>query len=277
MIKNISIMLFALIVTCFAQDEVAEIDIFVIDSYVTPDTPHKVKLTFFTSENVKAKILFDGNDEIEVSNQYLEEHKFEMPLSKLKYDSTSIPYQIVVEDSSGMEFSSEEFDLYLPEDYNLEIKNNSNFLDLCLGGILYLIPSPTVMNTYPSKLNYSLTKELPIISFYNSGYNFPSSYVGIEYSYLLNMVNNNRHYLRVGYKIIFQTKIIKYVSPGINITTNFNEFNGISPEVSFGLFKFYETFTLYTRLRYNYNIDTGQDDFMELSIGLFTSSISFNF
>ena len=281
MVKKIVLILFAFSITCYAQDEVAEIDIFVIDSYVTPDEPHKVKLTFFTSENVKAKILFDGNDEIEVSNQFLEEHKFEMLLSKLKYDSTSIPYQIVVEDSSGIEFSSEEFDLYLPEDYNLEIKNNSNFLDLCLGGILYLIPSPTITNIdfIPT---YSLTKELPIISFYGSGYNFPSSYFSLEYSYIFNTIENcsankYRNYLRVGYKYIFQTKIIKYVSPGINITTNFNEFNGISPEVSFGLFKFYETFTLYTRLRYNYNIDTGQDDFMELSIGLFTSSISFNF
>ncbi len=272
--KNIFLIIFLLLSTCFAQNEIAEIDIFVIDSYVTPDEPHKVKLSFFTSENVKAKIMFDGNDEIEVSNQYQEEHKFEMLLSKLKYDSTSIPYQIIVEDSSGMEFPSEEFDLYLPEDYNLEIKNNSNFLDICLGGVWYLIPSPTLV-LQDKKNKFSLTKELPIISFYGIGYNFPTSYIAVEYSYLFNEEHSN--YLRVGYKFISQTKFIKYISPGINLTTNFNGFNGISPELSFGLFKFYETFTLYTRLRYNYNMDTGQDNFMELSIGLFTSSISFNF
>ncbi len=277
MIKNVFIILFLLLATCFAQDEMSEIDIFVIDSYVTPDIPHKVKLTFFTSESVKAKILFDGNDELVVSGEYLEDHKFELLLSKLNYDSTSIPYRIIVENSNGEKSKSEEFDLYLPEDYNLEIKNNSNFLDLCLGGIWYLIPSPTIMNTYPSELNYSLTKEFPIISFYNSGYNFPSSYLSLEYSYLLNMTKNNRNYLRAGYKYILQTKFIKYISPGINLTTNFNGFNGISPEVSLGLFKFYETFTLYTRFRYNYNIDNGQDDFMEFSVGLYTSSISFNF
>lgn len=275
MIKKVFIILFSTFTTCYAQDEIPEIDIFVIDSYVTPEIPHKVMLTFFTSENVKAKITFDGNDEIEVSSEYLEEHKFEMLLSKLNYDSTSIPFKISVENKKGKKATSEEFDLYLPEEYNFEIKNNSNFLDLCLGGILYLFPSPTLTNVY-NRPKYSLTKEFPVISFYGSGYNFPSSYFSIEYSYLFNS-GSYSNLFRVGYKYIFQTKIIKYVSPGINFTTNFNEFNGISPEISFGLFKFYETFTLYTRFRYNYNVNNLPVDFIELSIGLFTSSLSFNF
>jgi len=281
MIKSISLILFLVFTTTFAQDEISEIDVFIIDSYVTPDEPHKVKLTFFTSENVKANIIFDGNDALVVSSEYLDEHKFELLLSKLNYDSTSIPYTIIVENSNGIKSTSEEFDLYLPDEYNFEIKNNSNFLDLCLGGILYLIPSPTVMNGFPSQLNFALTKELPVISFYGSGYNFPSSYLSLEYSYIHNAGSSDLYYhrniFRVGYKYIFQTKIIKYDSPGINLTTNFNEFNGISPEISFGLFKFYETFTFYTRLRYNYNINNYPADFMEFSIGLFTSSISFNF
>jgi len=274
MIKKVLLLIFSIFTICFAQDEITEIDIFVIDSYVTPEKPHKVMLTFFTSESVKAKIKFDGNDELVVSTQYLEEHKFEILLSKLNYDSTSIPFKIEVENKKGNQATSEVFDLYLPGVYNFEIKNNSNFLDLCLGGILYLFPSPTFTNVN-SRLSYSLTKELPVISFYGSGYNFPTSYISLEYSYLFDI--ENRNYLRVGYKYIFQTKIIKYVSPGINLTTNFNEFNGISPEISFGLFKFYETFTLYTRFRYNYNMNDSRDDFVELSIGLFTSSLSLNF
>ncbi len=274
MIKKVFFIVFSIVATCFSQDDISEIDIFVIDSYVTPELPHKVKLTFFTSENVKAKIKFDDNDELVVSSKYLEEHKFEILLSKLKYDSTSIPYKIIVENSSGVKQTSEEFDLYLPEEYTFEIKNKSNFLDLCLGGILYLTPSPTIV-LHGNESNFSLTKEFPIISFYGSGYNFPSSYVSLEYSYISNM--ENRNYLRVGYKYIFQTEIIKYVSPGINLTTNLNGFNGISPEVSFGLFKFYETFTLYARYRYNYGLGNSTTDFQEISIGLFTSSISFNF
>ncbi|MCF6271210.1 MAG: hypothetical protein L3J41_15975 [Melioribacteraceae bacterium] len=274
MIKKVFLIVFSIFTTCLSQDEISGMDIFVIDSYVTPEEPHRVMLTFFTSEKVKAKIKFDGNDELVVSSEYLEEHKFELLLSKLNYDSTSIPYKIIVENSSGVKSTSDEFDLYLPEVYTFEIKNKSNFLDLCLGGILYLLPSPTFV-LQSNESNFSLNKELPIISFYGSGYNFPSSYIALEYSYIFDV--KNRNYFRVGYKYIFQTKIIKYVSPGINLTTNFNGFNGISPEVSFGLFKFYETFTLYTRFRYNYNFNNAPYNFAELSIGLFTSSISFNF
>jgi len=281
MIKKVFLIVFSILTTCYAQDEITEIDIFVIDSYVTPEMPHKVMLTFFTSENVKAKIKFDGNDEFVVSSEYLEEHKFELLLSKLNYDSTSIPFSIEVENKKGKKVTSEEFDLYLPDEYNFEIKNNSNFLDLCLGGILYLLPSPTLTDI-GNELNYSLTMEFPIISFYNSGYNFPSSYLSLEYSYILNSdylneTKENQHYFRAGYKYIFQTEIIKYISPGINLTSNFDNFSGISPEISCGLFKFYETFTLYTRFRYNYNLNDSREDFMELSIGLFTSSLSLNF
>lgn len=281
MIKIISFILLSLLTTVFAQEDNSSVDIFVIDSYVTPEEPHKIILTFFTSENVIAKIKFDGNPELIVSKDYQEEHKFELLLNKLKYDSTSIPYLITVEKENGEKSISEKFDLYLPEDYNLEITNNSNFLDLCIGGVWYLIPSPTLTNV-DSRLNYSLTKEFPLVSFYGEGYNFPSSYFSFEYSYLFDSgstrdININRNFFRVGYKYIMQTEVIKYVSPGINLTTNFNGFNGISPEVSFGLFKFYETFTLYARYRYNYPFDSAYQDFHEISIGLFTSSISFNF
>lgn len=278
MIKKIILILFLISSFGFAQEE---IDIFIIDSYVTPELPHTIRITFFTSESVKSKIIFKGNKEISVSTDYKEDHNFEIPLESLKYDSTKIPFEIIVEDRNGKMSSSDFFDLYLPEEYNLNIKNNSNLLDLCLGGIWYLIPSPTLTNV-DSRLNYSLTKEFPLVSFYGEGYNFPISYFSIEYSYLFNSgstteINKHRNFIRVGYKYIFQTDIIKYVSPGINLTTNFNSFNGISPEISFGLFKFYETFTLYVRYRYNYPFDSSYKDFHELSIGLFTSSISFNF
>ena len=281
MLKRVLFILSFFSISIFAQTDVEAVDIFIIDSYVTPNPPHKVIMTFFTSEDVKSKIKFDGNDELVVSNNYISEHKFELPLKNLKYDSTSIPFRITVEDAEGKKTTSEEFDLYLPDDYNLEITNNSNFLDLCIGGIWYLVPSPTLTNV-DSELNYSLTKEFPLVSFYGEGYNFPISYFSFEYSYLFDSgstreINKHRNFIRVGYKYIVQTDIIKYVSPGINLTTNFNSFNGISPEVSFGLFKFYETFTLYVRYRYNYPFDSSYQDFHELSIGLFTSSISFNF
>lgn len=271
MIKKVILILSLIFSTNFAQDNV---DVFIIDSYVTPELPHKIRISFFTSDSVKSKIKFDENDEIEISKVYSEEHKFEMPYETLKHDSTSIPFQIIAEDKNGSISKSDKFDLALPGEYNIEITNNSNLLDLCLGGILYFIPSPTVTLDRNDR-NFSLTKEFPLISFYNSGYNYPSGYISLEYGYVFNSKNNN--YLRAGYKQIIQTDIIKYIAPGINVTTNFSGFNAISPEISFGLFKFYETFTLYTRYRFNFKPDSNFENFHEISIGLFTSSISLNF
>jgi len=271
MIKKIILITLLIFSPCVAQDAV---DIFIIDSYVSPETPFKIKVTFFTSDSVKSKIKFDGNSEITISQNYIDEHKFEMLYETLKHDSTSIPFQIIAEDKKGNISKSDKFDLALPGEYNIGITNNSNFIDLCFGGIIYLIPSPTlVFSGIESK--FCLTKEIPLIAFYNGGYNYPSGYISIEYSHIFNLADNN--YLRAGYKQIIQTKIIKYISPGINLTTNFIGFNGISPEISFGLLNFYETFTLYARYRYNYGFEKYSEPFHEISIGLFTSAISFNF
>lgn len=271
MINKIALILLIFVSTIFAQGNV---DIFIIDSFVAPELPFKVKITFFTSDSVKSKIKFDGNEEIVVSNIFTDEHKFELPLEKLKYDSSSLAFNIIVEDRNMEISTSESFDLSLPGSYNLEITNKSNLLDLCFGGIIYLIPSPTTVFN-ENGTNFSLTKEIPVIAFYNSGYNYPTGYVALEYSYVFNSTNKN--FVRAGYKHIFQTNVIKYVSPGINFTTDFNGFNGMSPEISFGLFKFYETFTLYSRYRYNFGLNKSSQQFHEISIGLFTSAISFNF
>ncbi len=271
MINKVALIFLVFVSTNFAQDKV---DIFIIDSYVAPELPFTVKITFFTSDSVKSKIKFDGNEEIVVSNIFTDEHKFELPLEKLKYDSSSLAFKIIVEDRNMEISTSESFDLSLPSSYNLEITNKSNLLDLCFGGIMYLIPSPTMVFS-ENETNFSLSKEIPLVSFYNSGYNYPTGYVALEYSYVFNSTNKN--FVRAGYKHIFQTDVIKYVSPGINFTNDFNGFNGISPEISFGLFKFYETFTLYSRYRFNFGLNQSSQHFHELSIGLFTSAISFNF
>jgi hypothetical protein len=271
MLKKILFIIIIASSVSFAQNE---IEVFIIDSYVTPKPPHKIIISFFTNEMVKSKIKFDGNNFITVSNNYLEDHKFELELSKLNYNSASTTFIIETEDTNGIKGTSEQYDLYLNEDYNIPIKDKSYLNQMCLGAVTYLIPSVAVV-VNGNKLNYSLTKEFPIISFYNAGYNYPSSYVGVEYSYVFDIPNRN--YLRVGYKYIFQTEYIKYISPGLNITTNFNGFNGISPEITFGLLKFYETFTFYGRFRYNLKPSNFNENFSEISIGLFTSAISFNF
>jgi hypothetical protein len=79
-----------------------------------------------------------------------------------------------------------------------------------------------------------------------------------------------RNYFRIGYKHLIDIPGIEYVSPGINGFTNFQGFNGISPEVSLGLFKILNTFTLYTRYRYNAKPGDSGSGFHEISIGLYS-------
>lgn len=259
-----------------AQNEkikISDVEIFIIDSYVTPEEPYKVKITFFTSDSVTSIIQLENGLKFGISNKPTDEHKFIMPLESLKADSTVVSYRVIISDQFGDTKKSELYDLYLPEEFELKMKEKSGMLNVCLGGIFFLMPFPVYVNSNGSEY-LGLTKEFPIISFYGRGYNYPAGYISLEYSYIFDA--ENRNYLRFGYKQIFQTDFIKYISPGLNVTTNFKGFNGISPELSFGLFDFYDSFTFYLRYRYNFKPGSNFEDFHELSIGLFTSSISFN-
>jgi len=266
-----------------AQNEktkVSDIDIFIIDSYVTPEEPYKAKITFFTSDSVTSMLRFENGLEFNVSDEPTDEHKFVISLDSLEADSTVVSYRVIISDESGQTKESETYDLYLPEEFDLKMKDRNGLMNVCLGGILFMMPFPVFMMPFPVYVNsgengyFSLTKEFPVISFYGHGYNYPTGYISLEYSYIFNA--KNRNYLRLGYKQIFQTGFIKYISPGLNAVTNFNGFNGISPEVSFGLFDFYDAFTFYVKYRYNFKPGSNFEDFHEISIGLFTSSFSFN-
>ncbi|VAX28350.1 hypothetical protein MNBD_IGNAVI01-1014 [hydrothermal vent metagenome] len=274
--KYIFIILFLFSSFIFAQNEkpkISDVDIFIIDSYVTPEEPYKAKITFFTSDSATSLLKFENGLRFDVSNKPADEHKFVISLDSLDADSTVLSYRVVISDRSGKTKVSEIYDLYLPEEFELKMKDQSGFMNVCLGGILFLMPFPVYVNSSGSGY-FSLTKEFPVISFYGHGYNYPAGYISLEYSYIFNA--ENRNYLRLGYKQIFQTGFIKYISPGVNVTTNFKGFNGISPEVSFGLFDFYDAFTFYVRYRYNFEPGSDFEDFHEISIGLFTSSFSFN-
>lgn len=259
-----------------AQNEktkVSDVDIFIIDSYVTPEEPYKAKITFFTSDSVVSMLRFENGLEFNVSDEPTDEHKFVISLDSLEADSTVVSYRVIISDQSGQKKESELYDLYLPQEFELKMKDQSAFMNVCLGGIMFLMPFPVYVNSSGSEY-FSLTKEFPVISFYGHGYNYPAGYISLEYSYIFNA--ENRNYLRFGYKQILQTGFIKYISPGLNVTTNFKGFNGISPEVSFGLFDFYDAFTFYLRYRYNFKPGSNFEDFHEISIGLYTSSFSFN-
>lgn len=274
--KNIYIILFLFSNFILAQNEkakISDVDIFIIDSYVTPEEPYKAKITFFTSDSVTSLLRFENGLKFNVSVEPSDEHKFVISLDSLEADSTVVSYRVIIYDQSGQKKESELYDLYLPEEFELKMKDQNGFMNVCLGGIFFLIPFPVYVNSSGSGY-FSLTKEFPVISFYGHGYNYPAGYISLEYSYIFDA--ENRNYLRLGYKQILQTGFIKYISPGLNVTTNFKGFNGISPEVSFGLFDLYDAFTFYLRYRYNFKPGSNFEDFHEISLGLYTSSFSFN-
>ncbi|MBU2506102.1 MAG: hypothetical protein KJ799_05190 [Bacteroidetes bacterium] len=258
-----------------AQEESqTEIEFFIIDSYVTPDKPYKIMLMFYTSEDTKSKVIFADETEFNVSKKYNDEHRFELNLSDLEFDSLVIPYRIIAEDRAGIFHESDEFDILLPNDEELLSSSNPNWFTVCcFGGIIFGLPSPT-LNLIDGKSAFGLSKEIPIVSFYSSGYNFPVGYFGIEYSYLFDEANTQ--FLRFGYKHIFQLDQIQYIAPGVNYTIDFNGYTAISPELSVGLLKIYNAFTLFTRYRYNYDI-SGSVKYHEISLGLYSNFFSFSF
>ncbi|MEW6196493.1 MAG: hypothetical protein AB1521_15190 [Bacteroidota bacterium] len=249
------------------------IEIFVIDSYITPETPHKFVLSFFTSDSCKSMVIINS-DQYEVSEKYTDNHKFELILDK-KADQNKFTYKLIVNDFEGNESSSQLYEVEIPQEMILAAEKDLDLLQVCcFGGIIFGLPSPTLV-LIEDKSFFGLSKEIPIFSFYSRGYNYPAGYIGAEYSYIFN--HDKKNFLRLGYKHLFQLEFIEYVSTGINYFTDFKGYNGISPELSFGLLQVQNVFTLFARYRYNFQTIKGGQDFHEFSIGLYSNFFSINF
>ncbi len=254
-----------------AQVESDSIEVYLIDSYVTPEVPHKFKLSFFTSVPAKSTVLIDNTFSYPVSTVLTDNHKIEISISDLNVKKKSVPFIIFVEDSNGNKYTSEKYEFEMPEE--VKIEGGSNFLYLCLfAGTVFLVPSPTFVIGH-DKNYFSLTKEIPLISIRSSGYNYPMGYFSAEYSHIFNAPVQN--YFRIGYKHIIPIKGIEYISPGVNGFTNFKGFNGISPELSIGWLKILNAFTVYTRYRFNVKPGTSNSEFNEFTIGLYSNFFSF--
>lgn len=247
------------------------VEVFLIDAYVKLEVPDRFILSFFTSEEVKSKVLINDEFEFVVSDMFSDKVTASIDISNMKFKNKTVPFVIITEDQSGKIERSEVYDFELP--FEPKIENESNFLLLCLfGGVVFAVPNPVFV--IDGDQNYfSLTKEIPLITFRSKGFNYPSGYLGIEYSYIFNA--ENRKYFRFGYKHFFEVKPFEYISPGMNFTTNFDGYNGISPEFSIGLFEIENTFTIYTRYRYNLKPGSSSKVFHEFSIGLYSSFFSF--
>ncbi len=267
-----SIILFTITsVQISGQNEADSVEVYLIDSYVTPETPHIFKLSFFTSAPVKSTVLIDNTFSISVSDELIDNHKIDIPLSDLNLKKKTVPFLILVEDENGNKFTSEKYEFELPEEVQLE--SGSNFLYLCLfAGTVFFVPSPTyVMGNNDN--HFSLTKEIPLFSLRSAGYNYPMGYFSVEYSHIFNAPVRN--YFRVGYKHLIPIEGIEYISPGVNGFTNFDGFNGISPELSIGWIKILNAFTIYTRYRFNVKPGDSNSEFHEFTLGLYSNFFSF--
>ncbi len=271
-LTKLFLLLFFISTPLFAQTEEDSVEVYVIDSFIPPDNPNVFNLSFFTSVPAKSRVVFNKEVEFEISNELSEDHRLQVDLTKTKFSSKNVSYIIYVEDSLGSTSQSEKYEFELQEE--VQIEDESNFLLLCLfGGTVFLIPNPVLVVT-ENENYFSLTKEIPLLSFRGS-YKYPAGYISVEYSHIFNAPRNN--YLRIGYKHFFETPILEYVSPGLNGFTNFQGFNGLSPELSIGLVKIFNTFTVYTRYRYNFKPGESGMDFHEISLGLYSSFFSFYF
>ena len=259
--------LFSSTLSIYSQNDPMEL--FLIDSYVTPEKPYTFNLSFFTNENVKTKVVIDQKYEVSVSEEFVTDHFSEIDFTDYKFSDKFIPFVIISEFENGETKESETFEIVLPYEEFIETKEGEDPIStILLGFLLYLVPSPNMLITENDNY-FSLTKEFPLITFYSSGYTNPSGSITIEYTHVYE--ENIDNYLRLGYKQFFPVPVFEYVSPGLTGFTNFNGFNGIGSEFSVGLFNIYEVFTVYSRYRFNFKPDETDLNFHEISIGLYSN------
>jgi len=259
----------------YAQENGAadSVDLTVIDSYVSPDLPHTFLLTFFTGFNCKSKLIIDKKYEYKISDTLTTSHSIKVDLTNLSFKTKAVPYSIIVQDSASKNYTCSGYEFNLPGE--VKIASESNFLLLCLfGGAVFALPSPTYVSQNGNNY-FSLTKEIPIISFRSSNFTYPFGYFSAEYSHIFKAPDQN--YFRLGYKEMIPIPVIEYVSPGVNWFTTFNGFNGVSAELSLGLVRIFNTFTVYTRYRFNTQPNNSGSNFHEISVGLYSSFFSVYF
>jgi len=232
--------------------------------------PYTFRLSFYTSDSCKSRVVLEDEYEFIVSDEIRELHKAGIDINDFSFENKFVSFYIITETESGEIFKSEKYDFDLP--FEPKIESGSNLFTLCLfGTAIFLVPYPNYVSDGSSSY-FSLTKEIPIISFRSKSLNYPAGFVSVEYTYIFNAENPG--YLRAGYKKIIEIPHTEYISPGVTIYTNFDTNQGISPEFSVGLFTIKDTFTFYARYRYNVKLHTEGTNFHEITIGLYSGFFS---
>ena len=270
---NIKVILFLTILIFSANHfcQTDSIEVYLIDAYCTRELPYTFKLSFYTSDICKSKVILEDEYEFVVSDELTDMHKADIDISNLSFEDQLINFIIISETEDSRIYQSEKFDFDLP--YEPQIKEGSDLFTLCLfGSAIFLLPYPGYVSDGESSY-FSLTKEIPVLSFRSKSLNYPAGYLSLEYTYVFNA--DDPSYLRVGYKRLFEVSSIEYISPGISFYSDFNINQGISPEISLGLFIVEETFTFYARYRYNFALHNSGTNFQEFYIGLYSAFFSF--
>jgi hypothetical protein len=271
--KLIILALFTTIIgsNSFAQQVDEHIEIFLIDAYATPELPHMFVLSFFTSEPAVTKVILEKKYEYEVSAELTELHNIKIDLTDLVFENKTVKFTIESTDSLGSISINDENDFELP--FEPKIESGSSLLTFCLfGGMIFGLPAPGYVINNEGDF-FSLTKEIPVLSFRSRSFHYPAAYISVEYTYIFNA--SAQHFFRAGYKRIFEVDFIKYIAPGLTGYTNFSGQNGVAPELTLGLFTiFNNSFTVYSRYRYNIKPKNSSVNFHEINLGLYSSFFS---
>ena len=250
----------------FAQTD--SVEVFIIESFISQENPGIFALTFNTSIPSKSKILIDGKYLLPLSDSLTDTHSKKFDISKLKFDSSNVTFKAILTDSLNKTNESDSYEIYVPREVTVESKN-ATYFSCFYGGIVYLIPNISMnLSGRDGKLkNYwGLSKEFPLLSHYQGGYNFPKSYLSAEYSHVLKFEDKN--FLRLGYKFLFETNFGEFFTVGLNGVYDFKQFKGIAPEVSWGILPIRDVFTLTLKYRYNKSFAKPTQAFSEISLGL---------
>lgn len=271
-----SILIFCFIVfgfiPIFSQEYPDSVEIFLIDAFVDEETDI-LSISYFTEPATKSRIKIDNLDEIKVSDSLAENHTIDIELKDKKIKKEVVPFYVIAIDSLGKEHRSENFEFEMPRE--IVVEERSSLWNLCLfSTTTFLLPYPAYIFTGDEDY-WGITKEIPLIFIRATDIGYPIGYFSAEYSHIFEAPRRN--FLRIGYKQLIEIPYLEYVSPGINGFTDFTGFNGISPEVSVGFFRFFDAFTLYGRYRFNYKPGDIDSQFSEVYIGLYSGFFALYF
>ncbi len=239
--------------------------VFVIESYVKQEEKTEIVVYFFATEPVKARIVLDGTQQFTVSDTLGESFRFITDISSVKATSNILRAVIFVENGAGEMSSSEEFEIKLPFEPEIEGTALGYLADCTLGGISFLVPSPG-FTLFKDQSRFSFFKELPLVVFQSEISTYPWMAFSVEYAHTPDIEFKNRFF--AGLKFPIEVPVINYIAPGLSYSTNFLGVNGISPEISFGLLDVFRVINLNIKARYNWYPQSGTRDNFDINIGL---------